>query len=59
MKLNIQIKNSIHWPVLQIKEIKFYLNLLKSKDVGLVSEAGTPWLSDPGKVWYNYAMKTI
>ncbi|HOQ79245.1 MAG TPA: SAM-dependent methyltransferase, partial [Candidatus Absconditabacterales bacterium] len=30
-------------------KLNFYLNLLKSKDVGLVSEAGTPGLSDPGK----------
>ncbi len=30
-------------------KIQHYLNLLKGQDVGLVSEAGTPGLSDPGK----------
>lgn len=26
-----------------------YVDILKASDIGLVSEAGTPWLSDPGK----------
>lgn len=26
-----------------------YVDILKISDIGLVSEAGTPWLSDPGK----------
>jgi len=26
-----------------------YRDILKSSDIGIVSEAGTPWLSDPGK----------
>lgn len=30
-------------------KLNHYLNILKSSDVWLVSEAGTPWLSDPGK----------
>lgn len=30
-------------------KLNHYLNILKSSDVGLVSEAGTPGLSDPGK----------
>jgi len=29
--------------------MQHYLNLLQGQDVGLVSEAGTPGLSDPGK----------
>jgi len=31
------------------KKIKFYTELIKNNDVGLVSEAGTPGLSDPWK----------
>ncbi len=27
-----------------------YVDILKASDIGLVSEAGTPWLSDPGKM---------
>ncbi|PJA49083.1 MAG: 16S rRNA (cytidine(1402)-2'-O)-methyltransferase [candidate division SR1 bacterium CG_4_9_14_3_um_filter_40_9] len=30
-------------------KLNHYLNILKTSDVGLVSEAGTPGLSDPGK----------
>ncbi len=30
-------------------KMSHYLNLLSDNDVWLVSEAGTPWLSDPGK----------
>lgn len=30
-------------------KMNHYLNILKTSDVGIVSEAGTPWLSDPGK----------
>ncbi len=30
-------------------KLNHYLNILKENDVGLVSEAGTPWLSDPWK----------
>lgn len=26
-----------------------YVDILKMSDIGMVSEAGTPWLSDPGK----------
>lgn len=26
-----------------------YIDILKMSDIGMVSEAGTPWLSDPGK----------
>ncbi len=27
-----------------------YMNIIRDNDVGVVSEAGTPWLSDPGKI---------
>ena len=27
-----------------------YMNIIREHDVGMVSEAGTPWLSDPGKI---------
>jgi 16S rRNA (cytidine1402-2'-O)-methyltransferase len=30
-------------------QIDRYVDLIKNNDVGLVSDAGTPWLSDPGK----------
>lgn len=30
-------------------KLKHYINILQDNDVWLVSEAGTPWLSDPGK----------
>jgi 16S rRNA (cytidine1402-2'-O)-methyltransferase len=30
-------------------KMNLYLNILKEHDVWIVSEAGTPWLSDPGK----------
>lgn len=30
-------------------KMNHYLNLLSDNDIWLVSEAGTPWLSDPGK----------
>lgn len=30
-------------------KINHYINLIKDNNVWLVSEAGTPWLSDPGK----------
>lgn len=30
-------------------KMNHYLNILKEHDVWIVSEAGTPWLSDPGK----------
>lgn len=30
-------------------KMNHYLNILKEQDVWIVSEAGTPWLSDPGK----------
>lgn len=30
-------------------KLKHYVNILQDNNVGLVSEAGTPWLSDPGK----------
>ncbi|MBU0626356.1 hypothetical protein KKG31_03750 [Patescibacteria group bacterium] len=30
-------------------KLNHYLNILQSNDVGLMSEAGTPGLSDPGK----------
>lgn len=30
-------------------KLNHYLNILGTSDVWLVSEAGTPWLSDPGK----------
>lgn len=31
-------------------ELKKYIQLLQNNDIAVVSEAGTPWLSDPGKV---------
>lgn len=31
-------------------KLNHYLNILKENNVGLVSDAGTPWLSDPGKI---------
>ncbi len=31
------------------KKVEHYVELIKTRDVGLVSDAGTPWLSDPGK----------
>ncbi len=31
------------------RKLNHYINILKENDVGLVSEAGTPGLSDPGK----------
>lgn len=31
------------------KQVDRYVELIKNNDVGLVSDAGTPWLSDPGK----------
>lgn len=31
-------------------ELKKYLQLLEDNDIAVVSEAGTPWLSDPGKI---------
>lgn len=31
-------------------ELKKYLQLLQDNDIAVVSEAGTPWLSDPGKI---------
>ncbi len=30
-------------------KINHYINLLKENDAAVLSEAGTPWLSDPGK----------
>jgi len=30
-------------------KLNHYLNILKANDVWLISEAGTPWLSDPWK----------
>ena len=30
-------------------QLAHYVEVLKISDIGLVSEAGTPWLSDPGK----------
>ncbi len=30
-------------------QLAHYVDILKISDIGLVSEAGTPWLSDPGK----------
>lgn len=30
-------------------KLDFYSNLLKKNDAVMISEAGTPWLSDPGK----------
>ncbi len=56
-------KNLLHAYDIDFKDKKFfsltsytnrwkiaqYLNLLKENDVWLVSEAGMPWLSDPGK----------
>ena len=30
-------------------KLNHYLNIIKENDVGVVSEAGTPGLSDPGK----------
>ena len=30
-------------------KMNHYLNIMKESDVGVVSEAGTPGLSDPGK----------
>jgi len=31
------------------RQVDSYVELIKTNDVGLVSDAGTPWLSDPGK----------
>ena len=31
------------------KQIQYYVDLIRNNDIGLVSDAGTPWLSDPGK----------
>ncbi len=31
-------------------DLQRYVEILKHEDVGMVSEAGTPWLSDPGKI---------
>lgn len=31
------------------KQVDHYVDLIKNNDVWLVSDAGTPWLSDPGK----------
>jgi len=31
------------------KQIQHYVDTIKKQDVWLVSDAGTPWLSDPGK----------
>ena len=31
------------------KKLEFYTQLMKGNDIWVVSEAGTPWLSDPGK----------
>lgn len=31
------------------KKLEFYTQLMKENDIWVVSEAGTPWLSDPGK----------
>ncbi len=31
-------------------DLQKYVEILKNEDVGVVSEAGTPWLSDPGKI---------
>ncbi len=31
-------------------DLQKYVEILKNENVGVVSEAGTPWLSDPGKV---------
>jgi len=31
------------------KQVDHYVDLIKNSEVGLVSDAGTPWLSDPGK----------
>lgn len=31
------------------KQVDHYVELIKNNDVWLVSDAGTPWLSDPGK----------
>lgn len=31
-------------------KLAHYMNIIREHDVGVVSEAGTPWLSDPGKV---------
>lgn len=30
-------------------QLEKYAEILKASDIGMVSEAGTPWLSDPGK----------
>lgn len=30
-------------------KLVYYINLIKEYDVGMLSDAGTPWLSDPGK----------
>ncbi len=30
-------------------KLNFYVDLIRDNDVGVVSESGTPWLSDPGK----------
>ena len=48
----IDYKNKIFYSLTSFTEqwkIKHYLNLLSDNDIWLVSEAGTPWLSDPGK----------
>jgi 16S rRNA (cytidine1402-2'-O)-methyltransferase len=31
-------------------KLTHYMNIIQSSDVGIVSEAGTPGLSDPGKI---------
>ncbi|MCK9467251.1 MAG: 16S rRNA (cytidine(1402)-2'-O)-methyltransferase [Candidatus Absconditabacterales bacterium] len=48
----IDYKNKTFYSLTSFTEqgkIKHYLNLLSDNDIGLVSEAGTPGLSDPGK----------
>ena len=30
-------------------KLNFYVKLMQDNDIWVVSEAGTPWLSDPGK----------
>ncbi|MBI2624888.1 MAG: 16S rRNA (cytidine(1402)-2'-O)-methyltransferase [Candidatus Nealsonbacteria bacterium] len=44
----------------QIKKIEYILNLLKSgKDLALVSDAGTPGVSDPGNKLINLIIKEL
>ena len=50
--LNINCKNKKFFSLTSYTEsglLKKYLNLIQNNDVWLVSEAGTPGLSDPGK----------